>query len=78
LKVVFDTFYLITKEYILSTLKNYIGTPYFPLLMKITLLLLINHLLIYFAKRMLTHISKMELAKMAKKMRAVANMPKDS
>ena len=27
---------------------------------------------------MLTHISKMELAKMAKKMRAVANMPKDS
>jgi len=78
LKVVFDTSYLISKEYLPGALKAYTSTPYLPLLVKITLLLLINHLLMLFAKGMLTNISKAELAEMAKKMRAVANMPKDS
>jgi len=54
------------------------GTPYFPLLVKITLPALTNHLLIFFAGRILTHISKAELAEMAKKMRAAAIMLKDS
>jgi len=38
----------------------------------------VNHLLIFFAERMLTHISKVELVEMAKKTRAAAKMPKDS
>jgi len=58
-------------------MKAYIGTPYFPLLVKITLPPLINHLLIFFAGRMLSNISKAKLAEMAKKMKAAANMPKD-
>jgi len=45
---------------------------------KITLLPLVNHLLIFFAEKMLTHINKAELAEMAKKMRTAAKMPKDS
>ena len=78
LKVVFDTSYLITKEYILGALKAYTGTPHFPLLVKINLLPLTNHLLIFFAERMLNHFSKAELAEMAKDMRVAANMSKDS
>jgi len=78
LKIIFDTSYLISKEYLPGALKAYTGTPYFPLLVKITLPPLINHLLIFFVGRMLFNISKAELVEMAKKMRAVANMPKDS
>ena len=44
LKIVFGTSYLITKEYIHGALKAYTGTPLFLLLVKITLLPLINHL----------------------------------
>ena len=61
-----------------GALKSYTGTPYFPLLVKITLPPLTNHLLILFVERMLIHISKKELGQMAKRIRATANMPKDS
>ena len=78
LKVVFDTSYLISKGYILGALKAYTSTPHSPLLVKITLLPLVNNLFIFFAGTMLSHISKAELADMAKKMWAAATVPKDS
>ena len=42
LKVVFDTSYLLTKEYILDALKAYTSTPHFLPLVKITLLPLLT------------------------------------
>ena len=39
LKIVFDTSYLSTKEYLLGALKTYIGTPHLLPFLKITLLL---------------------------------------
>jgi len=38
----------------------------------------INHLLVFFAERMLFNINKAELVELAKKMRAAASMPKKS
>ena len=72
-----NTSYLISKGYLPGALKSYAGTPYFPLMVKITLPPLTNHLLIFFAGRMLTHVIKKEIGEIAKRMRASAIMPKD-
>jgi len=75
LKVVFGTPTLLTKEYLPSALKAYIGiSPFAPLKGKLTP----RPLSIFiFADNMLSNINKIEMVERTKKMRATASMNKD-
>jgi len=70
LKVVFDTSFLLTKEYLPGALKAYTSTSPF-------LIIVTNHLFV-FAERMLSNINKPELAELTRKTRAAASLPKES
>ena len=78
LKVVFDTFYLLNKEYLPSALKAYNGTPHFLPLVKTTLLLSLIVYLFSLKKECYPTLAKEVLAELAKKMRAAASLPEES